>query len=71
MVPVSMSFRLFGSILSGMITMEIIYAALEELIVVPLVFPAFFSIIFTLFHAFIQAYIFAVLTTTFVAEATE
>lgn len=64
-VPVSMTFRLFGSILSGMIMMELIYAVL------PYVLPAVLTPLFTLFHAFIQSYVFAALTLTFIAEATE
>jgi F-type H+-transporting ATPase subunit a len=64
-VPVSMTFRLFGSILSGMIMMELVYAVL------PYVLPAFLTPLFTLFHAVIQSYIFAALTLTFIAEATE
>jgi len=64
-VPVSMTFRLFGSILSGMIMMELIYAF------IPFVLPAVLSPLFTLFHALIQSYVFAALTLTFIAEATE
>ncbi len=77
MVPISMSFRLFGSILSGMLTMEIVYVALSEGtrslfgFALPLVFPALLAPIFNLFHALIQSYIFAMLTITFVAEASE
>ena len=71
MVPVSMSFRLFGSILSGMITMEIVYVAVKLLIFLPVIVPVIFIPIFTLFHAFIQSYIFAMLTVTFVGEAAE
>ena len=65
MVPVSMAIRLFASVLSGMLTMEIVYA------VFPVLLPAVLSPIFTLFHAFIQAYIFAILTVTFIQEAAE
>lgn len=64
-VPVSMTFRLFGSILSGFLIMSIIYAAM------PAVLPGFLSIMFTLFHALIQSYIFAVLSLTFIGEAVE
>ncbi len=65
MVPVSMAIRLFASVLSGMLTMEIVY------VVAPIGAPAVLSPIFTLFHAFIQAYIFAILTVTFIQEAAE
>lgn len=66
-VPVSMSFRLFGSIMSGMLIMELVYSFLFTSFVVPVIV----AVITTLFHALIQAYIFATLTTLFVAEATE
>lgn len=66
-VPVSMSFRLFGSITSGMLIMELIYGMLFTSFVV----PAIVSVLTTLFHALIQAYIFAQLTILFVQEATE
>ena len=66
-VPVSMSFRLFGSIMSGMLIMELVYSFLFTSFVVPVLV----SVLTTLFHALIQAYIFATLTTLFVAEATE
>ena len=64
-VPVSMSFRLFGSILSGSIIMGIIYIAIAPVV------PAFLSVMFTLFHALIQSYIFATLSATFIGEAVE
>lgn len=64
-IPVSMTFRLFGSILSGFIIMSIVYMAM------PAVVPGFLSIMFTMFHALIQSYIFAVLSLTFVGEAVE
>ena len=66
-VPVSMGFRLFGSIMSGMLIMEMVYGFLFTSFVV----PVFVSVVTTLFHALIQAYVFATLTTLFVAEATE
>ena len=62
-----MGFRLFGSIMSGMLIMEMVYGFLMTSFVVPVIV----SVITTLFHALIQAYIFATLTTLFVAEATE
>lgn len=66
-VPVSMSFRLFGSIVSGMLIMELVYSFMFTSFVVPVLV----SVITTLFHAFIQAYIFATLSTLFIAEAAE
>ncbi len=72
-VPVSMTFRLFGSILSGMIIMDMIYILIEGIwyIGLPLILPAVLTPVFTLFHAFIQSYVFASLTLTFVQEAIE
>ena len=69
MVPVSMALRLFGSVLSGLITMELVYLVLP--IWLSFGIPAVLSVVFTLFHAFIQAYVFAILTLTFIQEATE
>lgn len=72
-VPVSMTFRLFGSILSGMVIMELVYILVEAIWFagVPLILPAILTPLFTLFHAFIQSYVFASLTITFVGEAIE
>ncbi len=72
-VPVSMTFRLFGSILSGMVIMDMIYILVEGIwyLGLPLILPAVLTPLFTLFHAFIQSYVFASLTLTFVQEAIE
>lgn len=66
-VPVSLSFRLFGSIVSGLLIMELVYAYMAT----SFILPAFVSVITTLFHALIQAYIFSTLTSLFVGEAIE
>ncbi|MBR1746707.1 MAG: F0F1 ATP synthase subunit A [Clostridia bacterium] len=66
-VPVSMSFRLFGSIVSGLLISELIYSFMFT----SFVFPVIVSVITTLFHALIQAYVFATLSTLFIQEATE
>ena len=68
-----MTFRLFGSILSGMVIMDMVYILVEGIwyIGLPLVLPAILTPLFTLFHAFIQSYVFASLTLTFVQEAIE
>jgi len=67
-VPVSMTFRMYGSILSGFLMMALINNVLQPLTPV---LPAFASLLFTCFHALIQSYVFAVLTLSFVAEAIE
>ncbi|MFA5448947.1 MAG: FoF1 ATP synthase subunit a [Clostridia bacterium] len=66
-VPLSLSLRLFGAITSGYIIMELLYASLYT----SFVLPAAASIVTTLFHAGIQAFLFATLTTIFVSEAVE
>jgi F-type H+-transporting ATPase subunit a len=71
-LPFSMALRLFGSILSGMLIMEIVYFFLES-VWLPLAafLPSIVSVFFTLFHAVIQAYVFALLVSMFTGEATE
>lgn len=64
-VPLSMALRIFGSVFSGYMIMELIYS------VIPVVVPALASVIFTLFHALIQSYIYMFLSFSFVAEAVE
>ncbi len=66
-VPVSLSLRLFGSIVSGLLIMELVYSYIALSFVV----PAIVSVITTLFHALIQAYIFATLSALFIGEAVE
>ena len=64
-VPLSMALRIFGSVFSGYMIMELIYG------VIPVAVPALASVIFTLFHALIQSYIYMFLSFSFVAEAAE
>ena len=66
-VPLSLSIRLFGSVTSGFLIMEMLYFSLATSLVV----PAFVSVITTLMHAFVQAYVFALLTSLFIGEAIE
>ena len=61
----SMALRLFGSVFSGYLIMEIVYG------VSPYVLPVILEPIFTLFHAVMQAYIFMFLSMNFVNEAIE
>ncbi|MDR1138544.1 MAG: F0F1 ATP synthase subunit A [Clostridiales bacterium] len=65
-VPISMSLRLFISVLSGYLIMHLIYS-----IPFPIAYPAIGNIMFTLFHAVIQSYVFFVLSASFIAEAIE
>ena len=65
-IPFSMTFRLFGSILSGLVIMELLYIVLWWIPIAGIL-----SLFFTVFHAVIQAYIFTMLSLVFIAEATE
>ncbi len=64
-VPFSMALRLFGSVFSGYLIMEIVYG------VCPAVLPAVMEPLFTLFHALIQSYVFMFLSMNFINEAIE
>ena len=64
-VPISMSFRLFGSISSGLLVTELVY----NFIYLSIGLPVIVGVLFTCFHAIIQAYVFAVLSSLFVGEA--
>ncbi len=67
-LPVSMSARLFGNMLGGMIVMDLIYGSLGNNAVG---IPGVFGLYFNVFHPLIQAFIFVTLTLTFINEATE
>lgn len=66
-LPISMSFRLFGALLSGALVTELVYyyTALS------FVLPVFVGVMFTLLHALIQTYVLTMLTTIFYGESTE
>ncbi|WDV46081.1 F0F1 ATP synthase subunit A [Clostridiaceae bacterium M8S5] len=64
--PVSLSFRLFGNILSGVIIMGLLYNALG--FVAPVITPIFHSY-FDIFSGLIQTFIFMMLTMVFVSMA--
>ncbi|MFZ5975987.1 MAG: F0F1 ATP synthase subunit A [Bacillota bacterium] len=63
--PLSLSCRLFGNMLGGLIVMELLYAVCAPII------PAFFAIYFDLFHMLMQTYIFLTLTMAFIQEGLE
>ena len=67
-IPVSMSCRLFGNMLGGMIVMELLYSALGSGAVG---IPSVVGLYFNVFHPLIQAFIFVTLTLTFINEAAE
>ncbi len=66
-LPVSMSFRLFGALLSGLLVNELIY----HYIYLSYVLPVIVAVLFTLLHAVIQAYVLTMLTALFYGEVTE
>ena len=73
--PVSLGFRLFGNIFGGMVVMGLLIAALTGLstmlsLKIPIftaVFPLPVMAFFDMFHPFIQAYIFTMLTMIFIS----
>ena len=66
-LPISMSFRLFGALLSGLLVTELVY----YYIALSVVLPVIVGVLFTLLHALIQTYVLVVLTATYFGEVTE
>ena len=64
--PVSLSLRLFGNILAGTVMMALYYGMLP--IFVKIGIPSALHVYFDLFSGVIQAYVFCMLTMTFVAN---
>ncbi len=85
--PISMAFRHFGNIASGIVISKLIYSALgglssmilswipvefiREIPILQIGIPAVLSLYFDLFTGFLQAYIFCMLTMSFVAGVEE
>ena len=66
-LPISMSFRLFGALLSGALVTELVYYyALTSYVL-----PVIVGILFTILHAFIQSYVLITLVSIFYGESTE
>ncbi len=65
-IPVSMSFRLFGNMFAGLVVMDLLYSVTY----LSFGLPAIISIYFNLFHVGIQTYIFLILTLSFMEETT-
>ncbi len=61
--PISLSFRLFGNMVGGMIIMSLLYR------VVPILIPAPLHIYFDIFSGILQAFIFTMLTMVFISNA--
>ncbi len=66
-LPISMSFRLFGALLSGLLVTELVYYYVSLSFVLPVVV----GVLFTLLHALIQTYVLATLASVFYGEAVE
>lgn len=66
--PISLACRLFGNMVGGMIVMELLKSVLGGYAVG---IPAVAGLYFNLFHPLIQAYIFVILSLTFINEAIE
>lgn len=66
-LPISMSFRLFGALLSGLLVTELVYFQMATSIVLPVVV----AVLFTLIHALVQSYVLAMLVSMFYGEVSE
>lgn len=66
-LPISMSFRLFGALLSGMLVTELVYYYMT----LSFVLPVIVGVLFTLLHALIQTYVLTMLTSVFYGEVSE
>lgn len=66
-LPISMSFRLFGALLSGALVTGLVYYYIS----LSFVLPVIVGVLFTLLHAVIQAYVLTMLTALFYGEVTE
>ena len=60
-LPISMSFRLFGALLSGLLVTELVYYYVGLSFVLPVVV----GVLFTLMHAVIQTYVLSTLVSFF------
>ena len=66
-LPISMSFRLFGALLSGLLVTELVYYYVS----LSFVLPVIVGILFTLLHALIQTYVLTMLTALYYGEVFE
>ncbi len=66
-LPISMSFRLFGALLSGALVTELVYYYAMTSFVLPVIV----AVMFTLIHALIQAYVLITLVSIFYGESSE
>ncbi|MBR4581705.1 MAG: F0F1 ATP synthase subunit A [Lachnospiraceae bacterium] len=66
-LPLSMSFRLFGALLSGALVTELVYYASF----LSFGLPVIVGVLFTVLHALIQAYVLTLLVSIFYGEVSE
>lgn len=66
-LPISMSFRLFGALLSGLLVTELVYYYINLSYILPVVV----GVLFTLLHAVIQSYVLTMLTAMFYGEVSQ
>ena len=66
-LPISMSFRLFGALLSGLLVTDLVYHYLALIFVLPVIV----GVLFTLLHAVVQTYVLTMLTSLFYGEVSE
>lgn len=66
-LPISMSFRLFGALLSGLLVTELVYYYVSLSFILPVVV----GVLFTLLHALIQTYVLTMLTSMYYGEVSE
>lgn len=66
-LPISMSFRLFGALLSGLLVTELVYYYTALSFVLPVVV----GVLFTLIHAIVQTYVLTMLTAMYYGEVSE
>ena len=66
-LPISLSFRLFGALLSGALVTELVYYYSS----LSYVLPVLVGVLFTLLHALIQAYVLTMLTSLFYGQVSD
>lgn len=66
-LPISMSFRLFGALISGLLVTELVYYYVN----LSFVLPVIVGVLFTILHAIVQTYVLTTLVSIFYGEAVE
>jgi len=67
--PISLSFRLFGNMLSGLVMMTLIYCVAP--VFIRFVLPAALHAFFDLFYGILQTYIFCTLSLSFISASSQ